>query len=79
MEERNQMKMIKLKSDNFNCLVTESAYKVIRLQMSSGDFGSHTADTLEVKPNDKVLIDGFIDCFSGELVKICKDGTFELI
>lgn len=37
------IKVIRLNSDNFqNELVTIEAYNEIRLQMSSGDFGTHT-------------------------------------
>lgn len=43
------MKVIRLKSDNFEGLVTKEAYKYITLTMSSGDFGSHTKKIVEVK------------------------------
>lgn len=33
----------RVKSDNFSGYMTDSAYSYLRLEMSSGDFGSHTA------------------------------------
>jgi len=41
------MKLIKLKSDNYNQIVTEAAYKEIRLQMSTGDFHTHKATVIK--------------------------------
>lgn len=43
--------VIRLKSDNFDCYVSEYAYKDISLQMSSGDYGSHRARYVLVSPN----------------------------
>lgn len=46
----NTTTIIRLKSDNFDCFVSLEAYRVIRLQMSSGDFGAHRARSIEVSP-----------------------------
>lgn len=47
----NKVTIYRLKSDNFDCFVSEEAYQAIQLQMSSGDFGSHIARAVEVDPN----------------------------
>lgn len=39
-----------VKSDNFEGYMTEQAYQELRLQMSSGDFGSHTVDRVALQP-----------------------------
>lgn len=55
-------KVIKLKSDNFNCLVTKEAYKEIRLQMSTGDFHTHKAREVTVKNlNNVYTLEHFLD------------------
>jgi hypothetical protein len=46
--------VIKLKSDNFDCLVTPEAYNEIRLQMSTGDFGTHTHEYIRVESSKRV-------------------------
>lgn len=46
--------VIKLKSDNFDCLVTKEVYAQIRLEMSSGDFGAHQAYEVEVEDFSEV-------------------------
>jgi hypothetical protein len=38
----------RLISDNYDCYVSESAYREITLQMRSGDYGSHAALRLEI-------------------------------
>lgn len=45
------IKIIRLKSDNYDCYVSEAAYNEIRLQMSSGDYGSHVHKELTVSVN----------------------------
>ena len=47
------MKVVRLKSDNFDCFMSELVYNEIRLQMSSGDFGTHRVKHLEI-PSYKI-------------------------
>jgi hypothetical protein len=50
------VKIFKLNSDNFqDALVTEEAYREIRLSMSSGDFGAHTKELVKVDSLDGVI------------------------
>lgn len=53
--------VIKLNSDNFeNTLMTFEVYSEIRLQMSSGDFGCHGYEIVNV-PEEFPVIIGFSD------------------
>jgi hypothetical protein len=65
MLNQNKTTVIRLKSDNYDCYVSVDAYKSIRLEMSSGDFGSHKTRFLEVDGNQLEKIKstalGFLD------------------
>jgi len=46
----------KVQSDNFDNILTKEAYHVLRLSMSTGDFGSHTATMVSmVMPGTEVI------------------------
>jgi len=44
----NQATIVRLKSDNYDCYVSESAYNEICLQMSTGDHATHRAKVVTV-------------------------------
>ena len=48
------MKVYKVKSDNFEGLITKDAYKELTLQMSTGDFHAHTKRIVEVEDWENV-------------------------
>lgn len=48
-------KVIQIKSDNFDGLVTREAYEEIRLQMSTGDFHTHKHSTVTVDSLENVV------------------------
>lgn len=49
----------KVTSDNFyNDIMTAESYKIFRMQMSSGDFGSHEATLIDLstlEPNERII------------------------
>lgn len=50
------MKAYRVTSDNLdNALISVEDYKRLRLEMSSGDFGSHTAEQVEVESDEELL------------------------
>lgn len=66
------MKIIRVKSDNFNCWMSEDFYYRAILSMSSGDYGSHMARFLEVGSS----FDPFTDLNGREFFDL--DGDLEL-
>lgn len=42
------MKIVRIKSDNYNCYMRETVYNEVRLQMSTGDFHTHRVKHLEI-------------------------------
>lgn len=47
-QKAKKFNAIRLKSDNFDGLVTVDAYNEITLQMSTGDYHTHTAKKVKV-------------------------------
>ena len=52
-------KLYRIKSDNYDCYMTPAAYKIIQLEMSTGDW--HTHKKREVLFNDQDDADDYID------------------
>ena len=71
----NKTTVIRIKSDNADCYLTIAAYKVLILQMSSGEFGTHKTRLLEVDGNTYAKIQeteiGLLDVMPME----CVDGV----
>lgn len=64
----SQIRIFRVKSDNFNSYMSAEAYQSLRLEMSSGDFGAHKKRELWVTPNQLEQIKyhkgiGFVDKF----------------
>ena len=50
------IRVLRVTSDNFiDQLMTFDAYELLKLEMSSGDFGSHTKEVVEVDDYEHVL------------------------
>ncbi len=56
MKKLDKILVVKLFSDNYNGeLMTIPAYRELRLQMSSGDFGSHRVEYEQVETFENVI------------------------
>jgi hypothetical protein len=49
--EMKNIRVFRVKSDNYDCWMSTEAYQSIRLEMSSGDFGAHTKREVWITPN----------------------------
>ena len=50
-----------VKSDNWDTVMSAAAYHVLRLYMSTGDFGSHTATPVKIVMTGTEVIDYDVD------------------
>lgn len=67
--EPSDITVIRLKSDNYDLWVSESAYHYIKLQMSTGDYHTHKARSVKIparKFDPYSFKSGYLDIEEGE-------------